>query len=248
MTYVKPNTSMLLIGLALVLAVAGAKAEASRSDAERLLATAEAALARVAPQLSVDAVRTTPMQGLIEVEASGHLLYLSADGRHLLQGSLIDTLERVDLSERRRQQTRGEALEALDPSLSIGFESADERHRVTVFTALDCGYCRRFHDDIEAYREAGISVHYVLLPLAGDGSESDLTGARVFCAADRQDAFTRATRGERIEGPMCESGYPQGKALAARLGIRNTPTIVRADGSTSGYQSPTELSAALAAK
>lgn len=211
-----------------------------------LRATAEATLARIAPNLAVDAVRPSAMSGLIEVEAGGQLVYLSADGRHLLQGSLIDTVERVDLSERRRQHNRSEVLQTLDPKQAIAFPAAEERHRVTVFTALECGYCKRFHADIEAYRVAGISIDYVLIPMGGEGSEGDLAGARVHCAADPQDAFTRATAGERIEGPVCDSGYEAGKALAARLGIRNTPMIVRADGSVSGYQSPTELSESLA--
>lgn len=226
---------------------AGSLAQASESSDAARRAVVDEALSRIAPQLEVEAVREAPMAGLIEIEAGGQLFYLSADGRHLLQGNLIDTVERVDLSERRRQHTRREALSALPPEQTIAFAADEGQHRVTVFTALDCGYCRRFHADIEAYREAGISVDYVLLPLAGEGSEVDRTGARLFCAADRQDAFTRATAGERIEGPMCESGYAAGKALAARLGIRNTPSIVRADGSLSGYQSPAELLASLPA-
>jgi thiol:disulfide interchange protein DsbC len=232
-----------LIALACCGPVAAVEVETDAS----LRATAEATLARIAPNLAVDAVRPAGMPGLIEVEAGGQLLYVSADGRHLLQGSLIDTVERVDLSERRRQHNRSEVLQTLDPKQAIAFAATEERHRVTVFTALECGYCRRFHADIEAYRAAGISIDYVLIPMGGEGSEGDLAGARVHCAADRQDAFTRATAGERIEGPMCDSGYDAGKALAARLGIRNTPTIVRVDGSISGYQSPTELSASLAA-
>lgn len=234
-----------LIALVCCGPVAAAEVEAD-ADAS-LRATAEATLARIAPNLAIDAVRPAPMPGLIEVEAAGQLLYLSADGRHLLQGNLIDTIERVDLSERRRQHNRSEVLQTLDPTQAIAFPAVEERHRVTVFTALECGYCKRFHADIEAYRAAGISIDYVLIPMRGEGSEGDLAGARVHCAADRQDAFTRATAGERIEGPMCDSGYDAGKALAARLGIRNTPTIVRVDGSTSGYQSPAELSASLAA-
>ncbi|SDE07957.1 DsbC family protein [Aquimonas voraii] len=240
------KSAVLPLTMLLAMAALGLAQASESSDAARR-AVVDEALARIAPQLDVEAVREAPMPGLIEIEAGGQLFYLSADGRHLLQGNLIDTVDRVDLSERRRQQTRSALLRDLPETQTIAFEAPETRHRVTVFTALDCGYCRRFHADIEAYREAGISIDYVLLPLAGEGSEADRTGARLFCAADRQDAFTRATRGEPIEGPMCDSGYEEGKALAARLGIRNTPTIVRADGSVSGYQTPTELLASLSA-
>jgi thiol:disulfide interchange protein DsbC len=206
----------------------------------------EAALARVAPGLQVDAVRAAAMPGLVEVEAGGQLLYLSADGRHLLQGSLIDTVNRVDLSEQRHQQRRASRLQNLPADSVVSFAAAEPSHRVTVFTALECGYCKRFHSDIQSYLDAGISVDYVLIPLAGEGSEGDQNGARVFCADDRQDAFTRATAGASIEGPMCESGYTAGKALAAALGIRNTPTIVLADGRSSGYLDAAALSESLA--
>jgi thiol:disulfide interchange protein DsbC len=232
--------AMALAGMLLTPTLCTADSQAdSVSSAEQALA--RAALARVAPQLEPEAVRPTPMAGLLEVEAGGQVFYLSRDGRHLLHGSLIDTVERVDLTEARRRQQRVEALQGLTEAQVVRFEAAEPRHRVTVFTALECGYCRRFHNDIEAYLQAGISVDYVLIPMRGEGSDADLTGARLFCAADRQDAFTRATAGQTIEGPMCESGYAEGKALAARLGIRNTPTVVFADGSQSGYLDAGEL-------
>jgi thiol:disulfide interchange protein DsbC len=223
----------LLLGVPALPALAGQPLTTDITPADREAATA--ALSRLAPQLSVQAVRRTPMSGVLEVEAGGELLYLSEDGRHLLQGSLIDTVARVDLTEARRKQQRRDALGELSEHQVVRFEAEAPQHRVTVFTALECGYCKRFHSQIQDYLEAGISVDYVLIPMRGEGSEADLNGARLYCATDRQDAFTRATAGQRIEGPMCESGYAEGKALAGRLGIRNTPSIVLADGSVSGY-------------
>jgi len=202
---------------------------------------AAAALARLAPGIRPEAVRRSAMPGVLEVETGGQLVYVSEDGRHLLQGSLTDTVTRVDLTEARRKRQRSDALQALSEQQVVRFQAGQPQHRVTVFTALECGYCKRFHSQIEAYLDAGVSVDYVLIPMRGEGSEGDLNGARLYCAADRQNAFTRATAGQRIEGPMCESGYAEGKALAARLGIRNTPSIVLADGSISGYLDVPEL-------
>lgn len=232
--------ALLWLGLVLATPALPVLAEQGQVDQAAQVSPAEreaaaAALSRLAPQLSIEAVRRTSMSGVLEVEAGGQLLYLSADGRHLLQGSLIDTVERVDLTEARRKLQRRDALEGLSEQQVVRFEAETPQHRVTVFTALECGYCKRFHSQIHGYLEAGISVDYVLIPMRGEGSDGDLNSARVYCAADRQDAFTRATAGHRIEGPMCESGYAEGKALAARLGIRNTPSIVLADGSVSGY-------------
>lgn len=207
-----------------------------------------AGLARLAPQLQIDRIAPSPLAGVVEVSAGGQVYYLSADGRHLLHGSLLRTSDGVDLSEIRRSELRATAIDALPEDARIRYApQSPAQHRVTVFTAIDCGYCRRLHADIEAYLAAGIAIDYVMIPLAGPGSPAERISQQVYCAGDRQAAFTAATFGKPFEAPDCASAYPQGLALAKHLGFGTTPTIVAADGRLlGGYLDPAQLKARLA--
>ncbi|MCK7593310.1 DsbC family protein [Pseudomarimonas salicorniae] len=207
------------------------------------------ALTRLAPQLQIERIAPAPLAGLAEVSAGGQVYYVSLDGRHLLHGSLLRTADGVDLTEIRRSALRAAAIDALPLDARIRYApKSPAEHRVTVFTAVDCGYCRRFHADIEGYLAAGIAVDYVMIPLAGPGSPAETLSRRVYCASDRLGAFTAATHGTAFEAPDCDSAYPQGVELAKRLGFGTTPTIVAEDGRVlGGYLDPTQLKQRLTA-
>jgi thiol:disulfide interchange protein DsbC len=203
--------------------------------------TAREALARLLPQSKVESVRPAPIEGMLEVVANGEVLYLSRDGKHLFHGNLLEIDGGRNLTESSRERVRKLRIDALDDDSLIRYEASPASHRITVFTALDCGYCRRFHQGIAEVLARGISVDYVLIPLAGDGSAADATSRSVFCAADRRGALDQAMRGETIEGPVCPSGYEAGKALAAALGINRTPTLIAPDGQQLRFGSAEDL-------
>jgi len=202
---------------------------------------AKAALTRVGAEQAIGAVKAAPVTGWLEVELGGEVVYVSADGRHVLTGRLLDSHAGVDLSEQARERLRAARLSAAGRDAMIAFEAPQSRHRITVFTALDCGYCRKFHNDIAQYLSAGISVDYVLIPLGGEGSPADSNSAGVFCSDDRHSALDRAMRGEAIAAPSCPSPYSAAKALAASLGIRTTPTFIAAGGQSLRYTAPNEM-------
>lgn len=233
---------------ALLLASLSALPLAAFAETEVPAAVREA-IARMAPAATIESAQPSGLPGVLELVVSGTVLYVSEDGRHLLQGTLVDTVQGTDLTEQTRSGVRAAGIAALPEATLLRFAPEDARHAVTVFTAIDCGYCRRFHQDIAAYGAAGIAVDYVLLPLAGPGTPADLASRQVHCAADPEAAFTAATAGQSLEGgETCESGYAAGVVLAARLGIRNTPTIIDAEGrQIGGYLTPEQLQARLAA-
>ena len=70
---------------------------------------------------------------------------------------------------------------------------------VTVFTDVDCGFCRKFHSQIADLNKAGVRVRYLMFPRTGPGTESWKKAEQVWCANDRRDALTRAKRGETIK-------------------------------------------------
>jgi thiol:disulfide interchange protein DsbC len=204
-------------------------------------AVAREALARLMPQSQLESVRAAPAEGWLELVVGGEVLYLSRDGRHLFQGNLLQVEDRRNLTEASRERLRQQAIAGVDADGLIRYEADDPSHRITVFTALDCGYCRRFHQDIGDVLKRGISVDYVLIPLAGEGSTADATSRSVFCADDRRSALDKAMRGEALEAAMCPSAYDAGKALARNLGINRTPTFLASGGQQLRFGSVDEL-------
>ncbi len=219
------------------------------SDVDKV---AREALAKLAPHATLESVRESPVEGFLELVANGEVLYLSRDGKHVFQGSLLQVDGARNLTENSREVLRKLRIDGLAADSMISYEAKPASHRITVFTALDCGYCRRFHQDIASVLERGISVDYVLIPLAGEGSAIDATSQSVFCAADRRSALDIAMRGEPVPAAMCPSGYDAGKALARTLGINRTPTFIASGGKQLRFgtvdQLRTELDALVAAR
>lgn len=206
---------------------------------------ARAALAKLAPTANLESVREAPLDGFLELVVNGEVLYLSRDGKHVIQGNLMQVDGARNLTEKSREGRRKQRIEGLAAESMVSYEAEQASHRITVFTALDCGYCRNFHQGIASVLERGISVDYVLIPLAGEGTPVDATSQSVFCAADRRSALDIAMRGEPVPMAMCPSGYDAGKELARTLGINRTPTLIASGGEQLRFGSADQLRAAL---
>ena len=231
-----------------LLALAAVTVAAPVAAQEQPAGAIRAAIQGLSPELEVGEVRETPLPGLYEVIVGGNVVYVTGDGRYMLQGELLDLQERRSLTEPRRMSRRTEALEALgeDKMLVYGDAEASD-YDVTVFTDIDCPYCRNFHEQMAAYNERGIRVRYVLMPRAGIGSSSYDKAVWAWCADDPHDALTRAKRGETIPQKTCDNPVEEHYNLALSLGIRATPTIVTESGSViSGFRPPEILEALLA--
>lgn len=179
-----------------------------------------------------DAVAETPVPGLYEILVDGQVLYLSQDGRFVVQGALIDLETRANLTERRADGMRKQLIDGLAEANMVVFSPPEgARHYVSVFTDIDCGYCRKLHAEIEDYLAEGIEVRYLAFPRTGLGTESHRKAEAVWCADDRQMAMTRAKRGEHIELKTCAGSPVESQyRLGGRIGISGTPAIILEDG------------------
>jgi thiol:disulfide interchange protein DsbC len=218
-------------------AVAGSEAEKSIRDA----------LQKILPDAPVKDIRPTPIDGLSEVLVGSHILYMSNDGKYLLQGSMIDMESRVDLSEERRKEIRTAAIGELGENKMIVFPAKSPKHEVTVFTDIDCTYCRKLHREIKDYNGKGITVRYVMYPRSGINTPSYNKAVAVWCEDNRQDALTRAKAGEELTGSTdCDNPVKEHLKLGQVMGLRGTPAIVMADGEMlPGYVPADKLAAAL---
>ncbi|HET9679619.1 MAG TPA: thioredoxin fold domain-containing protein [Gammaproteobacteria bacterium] len=191
------------------------------------------AIKQLAQQLRIDpqAIKPAPMAGFYEVSLGAHIVYISADGRYLLRGDIIDLQNQVNLSEQRRAETRLDLIAAVPENRIIKYPAKDQQHVITAFIDIDCGYCRKLHSEMEAINARGISVHYLFFPRAGVGSSSWHKAQAVWCAADRKSALDRAMQGLPVTSADCDASAILAQyQLGQKVGVSGTPAIVVDDG------------------
>lgn len=202
------------------------------------------ALEKLSPGIQIDEIEPSPVPGIWQVTVGNQVVYMTPDGKYLLQGSIFDTESRTDVTSKAMARLRKAALAQLDESESITFapESGGIEHEVTVFTDIDCGYCRRLHQQITEYNDHGIAVHYLFFPRAGVGSHSFDKAVSVWCADDRQEALTAAKRGEEPDPRTCDNPVKAQFQLGQEVGVQGTPAIVTESGELlPGYMPPDRL-------
>jgi len=195
------------------------------------------------PELNAQDVRSTPIPGLYEIGIGAQVSYITADGRYLIQGDLYDAETEENLTESRRLAVRIEAINSVGESSMIVFAPEDVKHTITVFTDIDCGYCRKLHRQIDDYNARGIKVRYMFYPRSGPQTPSWFKADDVWCAKDSNDALTQAKTGVEIESDDCGvTPVAQHYKLGKSIGIQGTPAIVAESGQLiPGYVAPKEL-------
>ena len=205
-------------------------------------------LSRIFPGITPDKISPSPMAGVSEVLIGPRLMYVSNDGKYLLQGSLIDLKTRVDIGEERRNGIRLDAINDLGEEKMIIFPAKEQKHVITVFTDIDCGYCRKLHDEMDKYNAEGITVRYLMFPRAGIDSPSYKKAVTVWCSKDQQDAMTRSKSGENLPNASCDNPVTEEYELGQLIGVRGTPAIIMEDGAMlPGYVPAARLVKALEA-
>ncbi|WP_428099407.1 DsbC family protein [Candidatus Rariloculus sp.] len=187
----------------------------------------------------------SPIEGIYEVAVGTNVAYISSDGRYLLQGEIYDIDTSRNLTEQTRSSTRTGILSTVDRDTMLVFSPADGdvKHTVTIFTDIDCGYCRQFHRDIDEVNALGIEVRYLFYPRTGPDTESWAKADKVWCADDRNTAFTRATGGGAVPEETCaNTPVSTHYDLGLQVGVRGTPAIFSASGDLlGGYLPPGQL-------
>jgi thiol:disulfide interchange protein DsbC len=208
------------------------------------------AVLKALPGMAAEDIQPSAVAGLYELRQSGQYGYVTSDGRYLLDGDLIDLSTRTNLTENNRKQDRVTQLAALGEENLIVFapENGAAKYAVTVFTDIDCGYCRKMHREVEEYNAQGIAIRYAFYPRSGPNSPSFQKAERVWCSADRKQALTLAKQGAEITGPSdCANPVAREYALGAELGLRGTPMMILPDGEVvNGYVPAAALAERLA--
>jgi thiol:disulfide interchange protein DsbC len=205
-------------------------------------------VAKLSPTAVVDNIKAMPLERLYEVTVGTDVLYVTQDGRYVLHGDLLDIANERNLSEQTRSQERSKVVSALNPEDMIIFGPAHPKHTVTVFTDIDCPYCRKMHSQMADYNRLGIAFRYLAYPRAGLDSESYHKAVAVWCNKDRQQAMSAAKSGQAVtpEDKNCNNPVAGQLALAHHLNVNGTPSIILENGAIlPGYVPPEKLDAIL---
>jgi len=223
---------------------------AADDDIETVSKTLQALM----PAAKPDSVRETPIPGLYEAVYGTQVIYMTKDGRYMIEGDVYDVQNRQNLTEAVRTTGRAKALASLDEKQMIVFRPKDKEPKfvITAFTDIDCGYCRKLHSQIKEYNDLGIEVRYASFPRSGLQTPSYFKAVAVWCAKDRNKAMTFAKGGAKLEqlqklaqvddSKACTDAIAKQLNTAREAGVTGTPSLFTEDGQMiPGYVPPDRL-------
>ena len=207
-----------------------------------------AAVTGLFDEIEAQHITASPIDGWYMIRKGAIVAYISSDGRYLLQGDLIDLELQVNLSEQSRDEARRAMMSEIPKEHMIIFSPEEVKYSISVFTDVDCTYCRRLHSQIDEYLAEGIEVRYLLYPRNGPRSASWVTAEQVWCSDNRREALTLAKLDQEFQSRDCDAAMVSTHYLMGQdVGLQGTPAIVFENGQlVSGYVPAQRLSEQLA--
>ena len=193
-------------------------------------------LSKMIPQAAQAEIVATAVSGIYRMQMQGNYAFAYVDGEYILLGDLYNTKDQVNLGDQASAQHMAAKLAEVPMSKMIVYGPDHPKRYITVFTDIDCGYCRKLHLEMPQLTAAGIQVRYLAFPRAGIGSESHKKYVSVWCNNDQQSALTDAKAGKTVASATCDNPVEETYLLGRDVGVRGTPTIIFDDGTvTPGY-------------
>jgi len=202
-----------------------------------------AQIAQKLPGVKLESIKPSMIDGIYEVTVGSMTAYVSGDGKYMLTSprgtvDMYDLDTQVNLTEARRNASRAKALAELKDDQLIVFSPQNPKHTITVFTDIDCAYCRKLHSEIAQINQLGIRVRYAAYPRSGPGTDSWRRAEAVWCSKDRKDAITRAKLGQELTSPKCAAPIAAEYELGEELGVEGTPAVMTESGEIIGGYIP----------
>lgn len=198
----------------------------------------KAELARAFPELSKANIKASPSSALYEVEMDAQIFYITADGKYLMMGDMMDLGGKTNLTEARRASMRQHLFDEVGEQNMIVMGPKNPKRTITVFTDVDCPYCAKLHNDVPELVKNGVKVRYLMFPRAGAGSPTYKRSVAVWCADDRVKAVGIAKAGGKLDMKTCKNPVDQHYALGEKLRVEGTPTIFLDNGQRIGGYVP----------
>ena len=197
----------------------------------------------------IDEIRQTPMPGIWEVRIGTDIMYSDAKGTYLLQGSMIDTATRRNLTEERVDKLTAIDFASLPLKDAIVWKNGNGKRKIAVFADPNCGYCKRLEKDLVNVKD--VTVYTFVIPiLGGDSPEKSRS---IWCAKDNTTVWRNwmvdGATPARLMGQCDASAIERNSALAKKHRVTGTPAIVFEDGTRAPGAIPAaEIEKRLAAK
>lgn len=204
-------------------------------------------LSSLVPSAQEIKIANSPVAGLYQVTVGPNVIYMTADANYLFNGNLMDLNTRQNLTEEAKNQARQQAVAALDASTMIEFPAkGEQKHVVTVFTDVDCPYCKKFHNEVTELNKNGVTVRYMAYPRSGPETPSFFKMVSIWCADDKKQAMDKIKTGQELEAKTCENPVLEHMNEAQNFGVNGTPTLIFDNGEVvPGYVPAKELLKAL---
>jgi thiol:disulfide interchange protein DsbC len=231
------NLTKLLLGISLLFCQFSVNADD---------AAIKQAFHKIMPTTEIDSISSAVIPGLFEVMVGPKIYYMTGDGKYLLQGNIFDVEAKKDITDEKMAGARIKSINKIGLEQMIIFKPEVSKFTISVFTDIDCGYCRKLHAELDQYLAEGIAIHYLFYPRAGKGSESYKKAVSVWCAEDRNKALTLSKKGQQLPKKECDNPIDEHMRLARELGARGTPMMVTEKGAIfPGYIPAKQLKKAL---
>ncbi len=228
-------TSRKLILIAIIYFSASLPVQAGQADIKKTMA-------EILPNVPIKSIKPTAIAGLFEVRIGTQVYYITSNGQFLIDGDIIDMRSQQNLTTIARAQIRLEMINAVSENKMIIYEPGKTKRTITVFTDVDCTYCRKFHKHVPTLVKGGIRIRYIVFPRDGLSTSTYRKSVSVWCSRDRKKALSFAKSGGELVYRTCNNPIAEHYKLAGRVGITGTPTLMMDDGRIwSGYLSPNKL-------
>jgi len=188
---------------------------------------------------TAESIKETPVAGLLEVNIDSGIIYIYRDGRFAFSGEILDLNKDKDhwsLTEEAMRKERKKLLATISTKDMIIFPATKTKiGNVTVFTDIDCTYCRKLQANIKEYTDAGIEVRYVAFPRMGPGTPDFEKAITVWCSKDKARDYNLAAEGKDIPKNLCKNNpVTKQYELGQKIGVQGTPTMMLDDGNKIG--------------
>lgn len=236
----------LFSGLALSAALLASVACAGPEDVIR------AKVKAVVPDIQIVSVKPAVVPGLYEVRAKNYeSVMVSADGRYLVQGEIMEIKGKalVSVEDQSLAAERKAGLATVSRADMIIYPAVGKmKAAVYVFTDVECGYCRKFHQEVPRLNKLGVEVRYLAFPRKGPNTDDSAKMDSVWCAKDRLSALTQAKNGVVLPPApaVCKSPVAASYEFGQSMAVRGTPAIFDVNGlQLGGYVPADELAKSL---
>jgi len=188
-------------------------------------------LAKRLPDMpKIDEVSKTPIPGLYEVRIGTEIIYTDERGDHILEGTLIETATRTNLTAARIDKLTAIDFAALPLKDAIVWKQGTGARKLVVFADPNCGYCKKFENDMQQVKD--VTVYTFLYPILG--GDSPEKSRDIWCAKDNgavwRDWMIKGASPKRTMGQCDVSALQRNLALGKKYRVNGTPALVFEDG------------------